>query len=103
MDHDGLPIAFELTGGEDDFVTSQVGEAEVKGVEAEAKWQFEKELKLIGSLAWMDSEITSGTDLTEGNRLPYVPRMQAAIWADYSIDTAALSGLSVNDGVCYFG
>ena len=85
----------------------QSGEARVRGFEAEGKFELSEQLALIASYAYTDSEITkdnpnSAGVSNQGNQLAFVPRHQAALWADYRFG-AELTGFSVGGGVRYTG
>lgn len=103
--------AFELTQQNtvvsDGSVTSQVGETSGSGVEFEARIVFDSGLGTVVSVARLDSEITTGTEANEGNRVPYVPETQAALCATYDFGArrggSALFGHTVNGGLRYYG
>ena len=84
-------------------VTRQVGEVRVKGLELEATSDVTRNLKLIGSYTYNDSEITKGNVGEEGKRMAQVPRNQATGWADYTWHEGALDGFGVGVGVRYVG
>jgi len=84
-------------------VPQQVGQARVRGFEAEAKMDLSHGWQMIASYAYQDAQITRATDGTEGNRLPYVPEHQASAWLDYTFDGGALAGLTLGGGLRYAG
>ncbi|MFN3461378.1 MAG: TonB-dependent siderophore receptor [Oceanibaculum sp.] len=87
---------------------TQTGEVRVRGLELEGKAQLTGGLSLIASYAYTDSEITkananaSGVS-TEGNRLAFVPKHQAAAWLDYEMSSGPLNGLGFGAGARYIG
>ncbi len=85
----------------------QTGQVEATGLEVEAKTQLTPELALTASYALTDTEITrtNAGDTTGrvGNRMAFVPRHQAALWADYTVREGALAGLGLGAGVRYRG
>jgi iron complex outermembrane receptor protein len=82
-------------------VTRQVGEIQVRGLELEATSDVSRNLKLIGSYTYTDSEILDGDD--KGNRMAQIPRNQATGWADYTWHNGMLEGLGIGAGVRYVG
>lgn len=83
----------------------QLGQARVRGFEAEGRAALADDLQLIGAYTYLASEITEGTaaDATLGNDLPMTPRNQAALWLDYTIPSGPLAGLGVGGGIRYKG
>lgn len=85
----------------------QSGEVRMRGFEMEGKFELSEQLTLIASYAHTDSEITkdnptgSGTS-NRGNRLAFVPRHQASLWANYRFG-GQLTGVSIGGGVRYMG
>lgn len=85
----------------------QSGEVRMRGFEVEGKFELTEQLTLIASYAHTDSEITKdnptgGGTSNQGNRLSFVPRHQASLWADYRFG-GHLTGFSVGGGVRYMG
>ncbi|MFT3687447.1 TonB-dependent siderophore receptor [Paenirhodobacter sp.] len=72
-----------------DPVTSSpraIGEVRVKGVEVEAKAELTEALSLVAGWTHMKSEILeNGLGGNEGNRVPFVPKEQASLWALYQV------------------
>jgi iron complex outermembrane receptor protein len=85
----------------------QAGQVKSQGLEFEAKAALTEAVNLTFSYTFMDTEITraSSTALTSqvGNRLNFVPRNQAAVWADYTVQGGPLAGLGIGAGVRYRG
>lgn len=83
----------------------QLGQARVRGFEAEARAALADGLDVIGAYTYLDSEITEGTagDATVGNDLPMTPPHQAALWLDYAVPSGPLAGVGVGGGVRYKG
>ena len=82
-------------------ITRQVGELQVRGLELEATAEVNRNLKLVASYTYTDTEILKGDD--QGNRMQQVPRQQATAWADYSWRSGPLDGFGVAAGVRYVG
>ena len=86
----------------------QVGQVTSRGFELEAKGSVTKALNLTLAYTYMDTEITRASSTAAsagraGNRLNFVPRHQAAVWADYTVQTGPLAGLGMGAGVRYRG
>jgi len=87
----------------------QQGEGRVRGLELEGKTNLWDGFDVIASYAYMDSEVTKanpsapGGSSLLGNKLVMVPRHQAALWADYTIQVGALAGFGLGGGVRYMG
>lgn len=83
--------------------SQQLGEVRSRGVELEARAQFEN-LGLIAAYAYTDAEILDsaiGTDI--GQQVELVPRNTFALWADYKLSSLGLRGVTVGAGVRYIG
>ncbi|TBU80757.1 TonB-dependent siderophore receptor [Pseudomonas daroniae] len=84
----------------------QTGEIRVRGIELEGKTSLGRQLDLIASYAYMDSEVTranpsaSGATL-EGNERIQVPAHQASAWLDYTLADGPLAGAGAGVGVRY--
>jgi len=82
----------------------QTGEAQVQGIELEGKASFDNGLDLTMSYALSDSEVTkTNVAAQRGNQMIFVPRHQAALWADYTLRDGPLQGVGVGAGVTYRG
>ncbi|MEP7453857.1 TonB-dependent siderophore receptor [Phyllobacterium sp. SB3] len=84
----------------------QAGEARARGLELEVKAEITASLNLIGSYAYVDSEVTRVNESTRnllGKNLVMVPRHQASIWLDHKADSGALAGLGIGGGLRYQG
>jgi iron complex outermembrane receptor protein len=80
----------------------QAGEVRVRGIEVEALAELTRELSLIASYGYTDSEVTqSNIAGQQGKRVALVPEHQAALWADYSWHEGPLKGLSLGGGLRY--
>jgi len=73
------------------FITTNVGSADITGLETEFTWVATDNLQFSGSLALMDSEaqdlIINGIDLS-GSELRQAPETSFNIMADYNFDSA---------------
>jgi iron complex outermembrane recepter protein len=85
----------------------QTGEVRVRGAELEAVASLPgRGLNLIGSVTYLDPEITSSNRAgEEGTRPAGVPKTTASLYLDKSFDEGdgALAGLGVGAGVRYVG
>lgn len=81
----------------------QAGEGRVRGVELEARVTPLDGFSVIGAASRMDSELTRANAAVQGKQLAMVPDWTAALWADYTFQAGALSGLSLAAGVRYNG
>lgn len=86
---------------------AQTGAVRLQGLEFEAKAALARGFDLTASYAYTDSEIrrTNPGDTTgqRGNQMAFVPRHQAGVWMDYTIQAGALSGLGMGAGATYRG
>ncbi|MBO0132036.1 TonB-dependent siderophore receptor [Agrobacterium sp. Rnr] len=85
-------------------VNEQQGEIHSRGLEFEARGNVGSNLELIAALSLLDTEISeSGIASKIGNRPEAVPRYYGSLWANYTVDTGVLEGLSVGGGVRFVG
>lgn len=82
--------------------SSQGGEIRSRGVELEAKAAVNANINVLASYTFTDAKYTKDTDL-QGQRPVQVPRNMASLWADYTFNETALSGLTIGSGVRYVG
>lgn len=81
----------------------QTGQVTMQGIELEGKAELNDAFSVIASYAYTDSEITEDTR-NKGKRFAFVPRNQAAVWLDYTLQTAGgWDGLSFGAGARYTG
>lgn len=80
----------------------QVGEVRIRGFEFEAK-TTQRNLDLVASYAYLDSEVTKSEDKSLGKALPQVPRHTAGLWANYRFTAEPLAGLNAGGGVRRIG
>ncbi|ROL66300.1 TonB-dependent receptor [Pseudomonas chlororaphis] len=82
----------------------QTGEVRSRGLELEAKTEFNPNLSLIASYAYIDARITKSNTAAEvGQRSEDTPYHQAALWADYRLAELGLPKLRVGGGARYKG
>jgi iron complex outermembrane receptor protein len=87
----------------------QTGQVRMRGVELEGKAELTDALSILASYAYTDSEITKANAnaagvSNRGNRFAFVPRHQASLWLDYTLQTStAWDGLSFGGGARYTG
>lgn len=86
------------------FATVQQGKTQVRGAEFEARVNVARGFKLIGSYAYNDAKAKESNDpLEEGKQLRLVPRHQASIGADYTIQSGPLARLGFGGALRYMG
>lgn len=87
----------------------QTGQVTMRGVELEGKAELTDAFSVLASYAYTDSEITKANAnaagiSNEGNRFAFVPRHQASVWLDYSLETSTVwDGLSFGGGARFTG
>lgn len=82
----------------------QQGEIHSRGLEFEARGNLSSNLELIAAISLLDTEVSeSGIASIIGNRPQAVPRYYGSVWANYTIDTGTLEGLSIGGGVRFVG
>lgn len=89
----------------DNTCYTQVGEAKIRGFELEGKAELTKNISILGSYTYMDSEITKSNTVTEvsGAAIPQVAKHMSSLWANYTFTTGYLDGLNVGLGARYVG
>lgn len=93
-----------LTPGAMPGFNVQQGEVSSRGIELEARGTVADNLELIAALTWLDTEVSkSNTPGVEGNRPQAVPTYFGSIWANYTVDTGALDGLTLGAGLRWVG
>ena len=77
----------------------EVGEQRSRGVEFDIAGEPAPGWRVIGSLAYMDAEVTRDNRLPVGNRLIGTPEWSGSFWAVYAFQDRPLSGLEIGGGV----
>ncbi|ERJ19208.1 Putative ferric siderophore receptor protein [Salinisphaera shabanensis E1L3A] len=101
--------AFELTQKnvtgpqQPDGTVSQTGEVQVRGLEIDGKASLTRGLDLSLAAAYLDSEVTSAEDGTQGNEYQRTPDYTASAWLDYTQPSGAWKGAGGGVGVRYVG
>lgn len=82
------------------FVTTQIGETNVKGAEIEARMAINDATNLLVGYSYWDAEIVRGSaPETDGNVPQLTPKHSASVWADYTFgDGLAIDGLKIGGG-----
>ncbi len=102
--------AFDLT--EENVLTAdpvnpgfsiQIGEVQVRGIELEGKFSVNDNLYVTGAYTYLDHEVTKSNYGDKGKRRPQIPRHNASLWANYSLNRGTLAGMGLGVGVRYFG
>jgi len=87
-----------------DFSVIQQGKGKSRGIEFEARSDFDFGVSLIASYTYLDTELTESAFPGEvGEPLPYTPKHQAGLWVDYLFQNGPLKDLRVGGGVRYIG
>ncbi len=87
----------------------QTGQVRMRGVELEGKAELTDAFSVLASYAYTDSDITKANAnaagvSNQGNRFAFVPRHQASLWLDYTLQTStAWDGLSLGGAARYTG
>lgn len=81
----------------------QTGQAQVRGVELEARVNVAEGLNLIGAYTAQESEVTRSNTNNLGRRLGTVPNHMASVWADYSHKVSEDLTLGLGGGIRYYG
>lgn len=77
----------------------QIGAARSRGIELDVSGAPTPSLKLIGSLAYTDTEITTSNLRDEGNPLAAVPEWSGSLWAVHTRQEGPLRGLKFGAGI----
>lgn len=85
--------------------TDQLGAVQSRGFEVESKINVDENWKLLASYAYTDSEVTKNdpNPVLVGKSLYVVPAHSASLWADYTITSGLLEGVSIGAGLRYKG
>jgi iron complex outermembrane recepter protein len=93
-----------LTSTPDFATSSQIGEVSVRGFDIEARARLTRNIDLLASYAYLDSEVTASINRFEiGRQVPLVPVHAARAWAKYTFTEGPLAGLWIGGGVRYVG
>ena len=79
----------------------QTGEVQVRGIELEGKFSVNDNLYVTGAYTYLDDEVTKSNNGDEGKRRPQLPRHNASLWANYSLNRGMLAGMGLGVGVRY--
>jgi iron complex outermembrane recepter protein len=72
---------------------STIGEVRVRGLDLEAKAELTNNISLTAGYSYLDSEIVEdGDGGNDGNRLQFVPRHTASLWATYLLEGSGQRG-----------
>lgn len=81
----------------------QTGEVRSRGIEIEGKASLDRGLDLLFAYSLTDVEVTESNGTDKGKVPVAVPRHQASLWADYTVQAGAMAGLGLGAGVRYVG
>ncbi|MBK1658358.1 TonB-dependent siderophore receptor [Paracraurococcus ruber] len=83
----------------------QTGEIRVRGVEFEGVAALPRGLNLIGSVTYLNAEITKGAPQEVGNRPAGVPAWGAGLYADkaFGEEAGRIAGLGLGAGIRFLG
>ncbi|WP_226341294.1 TonB-dependent siderophore receptor [Gemmobacter serpentinus] len=79
----------------------QIGQVDVRGLELEGRMALNDRVNLNFAYSYWDAKVVNGDN--PGNRPLLTPKSLASVWADYSFDQGALSGLKLGLGARYLG
>ncbi|MDV3351207.1 TonB-dependent receptor [Leptothoe sp. LEGE 181152] len=79
------------------------GEQQSQGIELDIIGEIAPGWNIIGSYAYIDTEVTEDNRFDPGNRLPGIPEHSASLWTTYEIQSGDLSGLSFGLGFNWVG
>ena len=80
-----------------------MGEQRSRGVEFDVAGELAPGWNIIGSLAYLDAEVTKDNTLPVGNRLVNAPKWSGSLWATYAFQGSPLRGLEIGGGVFVVG
>tara|TARA_R110001606_G_scaffold8453_3_gene37211 strand:+ start:15216 stop:17396 length:2181 start_codon:yes stop_codon:yes gene_type:complete len=82
----------------------QLGEVRNRGIEFEAVANLNRAVTLVGTLSYVDSEITKDTNSSNVGKTPaQIANKLASVWGNYRFIDGILDGLKVGAGVRYIG
>ena len=81
----------------------QTGEVQVRGIELEGKFSVNDNLYVTGAYTYLDDEVTKSNNGDEGKRRSQIPRHNASLWANYSLNRGTMAGMGLGVGVRYIG
>jgi iron complex outermembrane receptor protein len=78
-------------------VVTNIDEAEIQGIELDAKWLLNQYFSVYAGVGLVDTEIKdySTRPYTTGNKLPYIPDYTASLGAEFNTDLGS-SGWELN-------
>lgn len=85
------------------YTSYQTGEQRSRGIELEAKVAVTDRFNLTGAFTYTDAEIVESLAYDVGDRPIGIPDFTASLWADYTMDTGFLDGITIGGGVRYVG
>lgn len=84
--------------------SEQQGEIHSRGLEFEARGNVTSNFELIAAISLLDTDVSeSGIASVLGKRPQAVPRYYGSLWANYTIDSGPLDGLSIGGGARFVG
>ncbi len=83
--------------------STQIGEAQSRGIELDITGEILPGWNVIGSYAYTDAEVTRSIPGIEGTQLRGAPEHQASLWTTYEIQEGDLGGLGFGLGLFYVG
>jgi len=92
-----------VTTDPDTGFNRQIGEAETRGFELEARGALTERLQVQAGYTFLDNEISKDNDGNEGNRLPNVAEDEISLWASYRLPGGGDGSWTLGGGVFYEG
>jgi iron complex outermembrane recepter protein len=82
----------------------QQGEIHSRGLKFEARGNMTSNLELIAAFSMLDTKVSESSDASIiGNRPQAAPDYYGSVWANYTIGTGLLEGLTIGGGVRVVG
>lgn len=81
----------------------QTGEQRSRGVELDVTGEILPGWQVIGSLTYLDHEITKDNRFPVGNRLQNVPEWSGSLWSSYTVQNGPLRDLRFGGGIFAVG
>ena len=92
------------SGGSGTTNFRQLGEVRNRGIEFEAVANLNRAVTVVGTLSYVDSEVTEDINSTNVGKTPaQIASKLASVWGNYRFIDGILDGLKVGAGVRYIG
>lgn len=95
-------VAVSIVDGLDEY-SVLTGEQRSRGAELDITGEISDGWKIIGSVGYVDAEITQDDTYEVGNQLIGTPHWSGSLWTTYEFQTGKLEGLKVGAGITAVG